>query len=60
MEKYKIDYIRDKCTLQAFTVIEPRILLILDNPYMTYEEVLANLEENFSTYDKKAQAEADI
>ena len=59
-EEYKIDYIRDKCTLQAFTVIEPRISPMSDDPYMTHEEVLADLEENFGTHDKKAQAEADM
>ena len=59
-EDVRIDYIRDKCTLQAFTVIQPRISPLSDNPYENYEQVLADLEDNFGTYDKKAQAEADM
>ena len=59
-EEYKIDYIRDKCTLQAFTVIQPRISPLSDNPYESHEQVLADLEENFGTHDKQAQAEADM
>lgn len=42
----KIDYIRDKCTAQAFIGIQPRISPVSDNCYETYERVLADLAEN--------------
>ncbi len=59
-EEYKIDYIRDKCTLQAYSVIQPRISPKSEDPYVTHEQVLADLEENFGDHDKKGQAEADM
>lgn len=59
-EEYKIDYIRDKCTFQAFTVIQPRMSPMSNDPYTNHQQVLDDLEENFGTHDKKAQAEADM
>ena len=55
-----MDYIHNKCTIQAFTVIQPHISPKAEYPYENHKQVLANLEENFGTHDKLAQAKADM
>lgn len=57
-ESDKIDYVRDHCKETAFDVIKTRSDPFHQNPYVTAEEMVEELDAMFGTYDKVAKSDA--
>ncbi|KAF1980553.1 hypothetical protein K402DRAFT_426137 [Aulographum hederae CBS 113979] len=58
IDQAKIDYVRDKCKSAAFNVVETRADLEGPNPYMTFEEMLQDLDDMFAEHDPMGKADA--
>lgn len=54
----KIDYVRDHCKKTAFDVIKTRSDPFHQNPYLTADEMVQELDAIFGTYDKVAKSDA--
>ena len=61
-EEDKIDYVRDRCKDAAFDVIKTRAdnTYANPNPYLTVEEMVAELDAMFGTYDKVAKSDNEL
>ena len=57
-EKDKMDYIRDHCKSIAFDVLKARADPMSNDPYVTANEMIAELNSTFGDFDKYAKCDA--